>query len=452
MADNNLLYAQDYSIDSCKVVTSLGQPYELKFVLLYLTYFEDLYSNFITGQLTINDSVGLLSQLAFNGHDYLIFSFSKPGYEYKVEKTFRIFKVSDRELVNNQNETFKLHFCSEEAILSEQYKVSKSYKNTKVSDIVKDIAYNYLKIDPTKFPVTNIEDTQGVRDIIIPNLKPFEAINWLCTQGISANTTSPAYFFYENVNGYNFRTLDYMYTTPVYGVYKYEPKNLNIPDDTRVQDLSLEANNVIDYQFVNNFDSLNSINSGAFANQLITIDPLRNTFNQTNFDYMQFSSRAKMLNQYPVLANNQNRFSQTTNQTSQAVLKVATTTTGDARSPYIYTKKQDIKDLNIEFTVPYRTAELALINSVKYKITVPGDPLLTPGTVITFNLPELTRTTDGKDVDQYYSGNYLITAVKHLIDVENRFMSLLEISKESLPNKYVDPDNSQQAWSLIRSR
>jgi hypothetical protein len=78
-----------------------------------------------------------LNILNFTGNDYLFLSFRKPGDDYyRISKTFRIFSVSHRQLAKDQNENYILNFCSEENILSEQYKISKSYRNTKISDIV----------------------------------------------------------------------------------------------------------------------------------------------------------------------------------------------------------------------------------------------------------------------------------------------------------------------------
>jgi len=458
MADfqlNTQLNPQDFTLDSCKIITSLGQPYEFRFMVLYFDYYEDIYNNFITGQITINDSVGYISQLAFNGHDYLILSFSKPGDLIKITKTFRIYKISNRHLVNLQNETYTLHFCSEEAILSEQYKISKSYPNKKVSEIVNDIVINQLGTANTKFLSTNNEETTGVRDIIIPNLKPFEAINWLCTQAVSKTikTAGSAYMFFENLYGYNFKSLQTLFLGPVYKTYKFEPKNLNMPNDTRVQDLSLEATNVIGFEMISNYDTMDMINSGAYANQMLSIDLLGLNYNTTNFDYITYFNNSNKLNPYPMLANNQNRFGQSANTTYQAVLKSIITNTGDSTyNAYIKAKQPSIKDVNTDTIIPFRTAQIPQLHAIRYKISIPGDPKMTIGTVIEFNLPELTRTTDGKNIDIYYSGKFLVTAVKQSIDVENKYITIMEISKESLPNKYIDPDNAQSAWKTIRGR
>lgn len=455
MADTRQLYPQDYSLDSCKIITTLGQPYEFKPALLYINYYEDLYGNFITGDLTINDSVGFLSTLSFSGNDYLILSFSKPGIDAKVEKTFRIYKVSNRYLNKNQNETYTLNFCSEEALLSEQYRISKSYMNVKVSDVVKDVVLNKLKVDPKKFPAKNLEETKNTRNIVIPNFKGFETLNWLCTQAISkdSKTQGSSYLFFENITGFNFRSIQSMFKDSVYASYKYEPKNLTMPEDSRVQDLQKEKTNVLTFDVVSNFDTLNTVNSGFFANQLIAIDTIRLQHKIHNFDYQNYFAGAQKLNPSGLLTTAQNRLGDTANKTYNSTLKVVTTNTGELiENEYIKSHEPDVKDILIETTVPYRTAQLAHINYIKYKLTIPGDPFMTVGRVIEFLLPEITRTSDGKDPDKFYSGKYLVTAVRHSIDVENKFLTIMEISKESLPNAYAQPDNNSAAWKSVRSK
>jgi hypothetical protein len=455
MADNRQLYPQDYSLDSCKIITTLGEPYEFRPVLLYFNYYEDIYSNYITGELIINDSVGFLSTLSFSGNDFIILAFSKPGTTDKIEKTFRIYKVTDRHLTKDQNETYTLHFCSEEALLSEQYKISNSYKSAKISSIVKDVVLNKLKVDPKKFPTENIEETKNSRDIIIPNFKPFEALNWLCTQAISKDDKSKgaSYLFFENITGYNFKSLQSLFAGQVYGSYKYEPKNLNMPNDARVQDLSQEKTNVLSFEPVSHFDTLNTVNSGFFANELIAVDTIRLQYKKHDFDYSTYFAGSRKLNPNGVLTSAENRFGQTVNKTFKSTLKVVTTNTGEVReNSYIASHQPDIKDILIETTVPYRTAQLSHINYIKYKISIPGDPLMTVGRVIEFTLPEITRTSQGKDPDRFYSGKYLVTAIKHTIDVENRFVTMMEISKESLPTAYAQPDNNSPAWKSVRSK
>jgi hypothetical protein len=457
MAENQLLYPQDFNLESCKIVTALGQPFDFSKMVVEINYFEDIFNNVVTGNLFLNDSSSMLNTLGFSGNDYLILSFSKPGDETsKIEKVFRIFNVSNRAMTKDQNENYILNFCSEELVISEQYKISKSYPNQKVSDIARDIMFNKLKVRPEKFLDSNIETTKGVHNYIIPTLKPFEALNWLATRAISDSpkTKGSPYLFFENRNGYNFRSLQSLYTNPVYKTYRYEPKNLHMPDDQRVQDLNTELSNVLAYETISNYDIIDSINSGAFANRLIAIDPVRLTYTVNNFDLLNyFTPDTSKLNTFPPITNAVNRLGDTVNSTYDAVIKMATTNTGQIQNSYIKQKEPSVKPIDIETFVPFRTAQIALNNTIRYKLVVAGDPLLTVGTVIEFLFPEMRTAEDNSRIDDvYYSGNFLITAVRHKIDQENKFVSILEISKESLKVPYFNFDNTLPAWKDIRGR
>jgi hypothetical protein len=354
MADSinqiGLQYPQDFVLDSCVIVTALGQPTEFSKMVVEINYFEDIYSSTITGNLIINDSSGFLNLLGFSGNDYLVLSFGKPGLDTrKISKVFRIYSVSNRTLVKDQNENYVLNFCSEETMLSEQYKISKSYKNQKISDIVKDIMFNQMLVRKEKFDDKNIEETLGMRDIVMPNLKPFEAISWLSTQAISSSskTEGSPYLFFENYYGFNFKSLQSLYTGESYKAYKYEPKNTTLPNDARLRDFPAELTNVLTFENISNYNTLNSINTGGFANRLYAIDPIRQTYTVNDFDYWEYSMKNRGLNTFPTVTNAQNRKGDSANTTFNSVIKTATTNTGQVSSNrYIKSKSPYIKDIN----------------------------------------------------------------------------------------------------------
>jgi hypothetical protein len=96
----------------------------------------------------------------------------------------------------------------------------------------------------------------------------------------------------------------------------------------------------------------------------------------------------------------------------------------------------------METTVPNRTAQLALANFTVLKISIPGDTGITAGRTIEFKLNTLKPTKGKKDEDKFYSGKYLVTAVRHIIVSPTVFQTVLEISKESSPTDYVTRDTS----------
>jgi hypothetical protein len=48
-------------------------------------------------------------------------------------------------------------------------------------------------------------------------------------------------------------------------------------------------------------------------------------------------------------------------------------------------------------------------------------------------------------LDAFYSGKYLVTAIRHIIQ-PTAFQTVLEIAKDSTPTKYTGIDNNSSVW------
>jgi hypothetical protein len=436
-------YPQDYTLKTITLLSQFG-TYDLKNSFVELSYYEDIFSSCISGVLVITEAEGLIERFNMVGNEYLRLVFSKASDKtYAIDKLFRVYKVSNRQLVGTmQSEGYVIHFCSDELLLSEQYKVSKSYKGRGISSIVTDILQNYLKVPPKK--KLNIEPTKGVYDFIVPNFKPFEAINWLSTYALSASTgvVGADMIFFENKFGFNFASLQTLFQQPIYKTYNYKPKSFQNANETT--DDKFYA--VISYQHTDSFDTLQGISTGVFANQLITIDPLLQTHYTTNFNYNKYFDSSKKLNSHPIINGVKNRFDHALYETTQAVVKVATTNTNQKNVPYLASRPGSFsKDIFIEQYVPNRTAQLSLSNYHKITMKINGDPGASAGLTIQFDLLSMNPSTNKKEKDRFNSGKYLISAVKHSIDVAG-YTSVLEIVKDSTPKEYATPNMDQTIW------
>ena len=435
---------RDYALTTLTLLSSVT-TFDLKNSMQEISYSEDLFSNFVSGYVMIVESMGFIETLALNGTEYLRLTFSKAGDKSsQLDGLFRIYKVGRRKLEGTMyKESYFIYFCSEELMLSEQYKISKRYKNSLISDNVKDILTNYLKTPSSKIPSGNFETTYGKYDFVIPTLKPYDAINFM-TNYARPNPSNPGadMLFFENRYGFQFRSLQTMMQQEPYYVYTYKPKNINS------QDLNTNVYNVTTYEILDSFDTLNGITSGTFANQLISVNPLTREKKVTNFNYSNYQKKAKNLNPNPIIDNSINRKGDSLNQTSQSVLKLIFSNFDSKSTPAINALPGAMgNDIYAETFIPYRTAQLGLANYTRVRLSVPGDPNLTIGKVITFNL--LTRRPNSSDLDKYYSGNYFVTGVRHLIGGENlnEYKTILEITKESVPNPYPSNDNGTALWS-----
>jgi hypothetical protein len=435
-----ITYPKDYSLVNLTLLTAVTSM-DMKNILVELSYHEDIFSNHISGYLMVSDAMGYIESLNLTGNEFLRMTFGKTNQDVNwVDKLVRVYKVAKRQpQVNGNSETYSLYFCSEELLLSEQYKISKSYKQKAVSDNIIDILQNYLNV-PSK-NIGTIESSYGVYDFIIPYLKPFDAINWMSVYARPTPDKPGAdMLFFENKNGYNFRSIQSLLKQPVYHTYSYEPKNL----DKKSQDLNRQVFNVSTFEVLNTYDSLSAINSGVFANKLISADPILRRYKETEFDYAKYTNEAQTLNKYPITGIIKNRLGDELNQTPEAVLKLVFSNYNQQDVPYIKQSPGSMgHDIFAETYIPYRTAQLALANYTRVKISVPGDPGLTAGLVIGFSI--LSRNPNNKEPDQFLSGNYLVTAVRHMITM-NEYKTVLEITKESTTNKFGSIDTTSSTW------
>lgn len=410
-------YPQDASVDKLNIITS-ADTFNVRRLMVELSYYEDLYSFVVSGYVVLRDAQGIIEKLQLTGKETLEIAFGKTeSGGNAVDRKFRLYSVPNRTPIGNlRSEYIKLHFCSEELLISESTKVTKAFKGKTVSEMITNIMQEEVKTKSDLF----IQDSSGIYDFNIPTMKPFEAISWLSTYARpSMNKDAGAdMVFYETKEGFRFDSLGTLYKRPIHKTYRYDQKNVASTFEQKIT-------SVLDYQFVRAFDSLRDINSGTFANRLITIDPLNRTKITTDFKYSNYDGSS--LNRGDVVPTVEN---------SLGVLKLAVSNANQKRKESLSEGVGSLgEDIFLETTMPNRTAQLALANYTVIKMRIPGDTGLTAGSTITFNLQSLDINAQ-KQIDQYYSGKYLVTAVRHVIQSQGVFQSILEITKDSSVGEY----------------
>lgn len=438
-----LIGPTDFLLKDCKIINATGTPTEFRFVNCELNYYEDIFGNACSGNIIISDSSNYQNDGSFCGDEFLKLQLYKPGNDtgsIPLKKYCRIYKMNNRNLTKDSNENYLLNFSTEEIFVSEQRRVSKAY-NTTISNIVIDIAKNYLGItdedlgltrnsDGTSF-YANVIETLGNYHIIVPNLKPMEAINWLATLAICKDTRikGASYLFFQNKNGWNFKPLvaiygDYERYGQYYDKYWYGVKN---DGETEIFDpTGWDVKNILSYQIMDNYDTFESTQDGMFANRLLWNDNFKRLHEETKFDYVEYFKSLKELSLYKnwqpygLMSDAENRFNEKHNEVHDTVLKMGFKTQNN----------------RVDVTIPHRFAQLRIISGNRLKIAVPGDTNLTIGLIIYIELKcpapvQQSNTEPSKKTDKFYSGRYLITALHHRIDQEQNFETILELCKDS---------------------
>ncbi len=253
------MFPGDYKVTKCRLISptrGADNPIDLQkdaSAWQEINFYEDLYSPIVSGDITIQDGVGLIESVPIVGEEVLEISMatagavpspigSPAGSEADIDvkdlpnliiNRFRIYKVDPPVKINDNFRAVKLYFVSDAQITNMMVKVQKTYptaeltsykkpenpledKTYTIADMVRDIFYDAFlgKKKPANHRPTSknllVEPTKGVYSACIPNWTPFKAINFLATRALSANPYSKGanFVFYETLKGFRFVAIE----------------------------------------------------------------------------------------------------------------------------------------------------------------------------------------------------------------------------------------------------
>jgi len=429
-SDNSAFYTQTASVEGCVLHLPDGSVIDLKDMIIELSYFEDIYSFSVSGFVMIRDGLGIIEKGMLRGSEMIEINFDKYGNTRLPSKKMIAYTVKDRRPVNMTSEIYKIYFCSVDLIMNQPMAISKSYKGKGIDYIVKDILQNELK---TENEIQAIQPTFGKYDYIAPMIRPFEVISELSNYARPQNnstsgTVGADMFLFENRFGYIFASLNSLMQTEPLFTYRYEQSNLSTqktkPDETG------ESDSILSLEYVRSYNTLREVSNGAYSNRFIGVNYTTGQTFVKDFDYLKYLSQINPENGQGVQPLTQGtQF----NQRPEGFIRVIPTNSGENTVDYIKTNKGVTPDFYLQETLSLRTSQLTLANHTVLKIVVPGNAFLTVGSTVNILIHSLQieQSDDNRNLDEVYSGKYLITAARHIIQSSGVYQTVLEISKNS---------------------
>ena len=381
-----------------------------------LTLFEDIFSPTMSGSVFIQDALDLVNTLPLMGQEQLRLTLRTPTLSTTIEKTFYIYKMSSR-TADKRVQNYVLHFCSTELIQSQNTKVSKSFKGN-ISDSVVSIFRDerYLASTETIY----VDRTKNDYSFVAPYWSPIETINWLAAKSVNDQNV-PNYVFFESNQSFEFVSIDRLIRSEPIREYVYSDVDANTVYGA---DGSLEQkyNIVGRIDTAVTFDYLRNLSAGMLASKLYTFDMTTKNINVTTFDYIDDFSKSNHLDKFPIKSDQLAR----RKLASLYFIEKNNYRTGDFL-------QQGYKDFFL-----MRNALMEQMNAFKMNIYVHGRTDIKVGATIKFKMPELRQILkneiDTEGISDYYSGKYLITAIKHTI-INGEHSMVMEIVSDSFTKK-----------------
>ena len=422
---------RDVVILELKLVSSNGKVADLLSSFNAINIYEDIFQPVVTGTIQLVDGVGILSDYAIHGNEYLYITFGRPGetsIEERYTKVFRIYKIADREKIpTGQTQSYVLHFCSEELVFSNQQSISRSFTGGNTSEYVGNICLFDLKIQPNK--LVNFDISAGSTEFVLTRKKPLEAIEYFAQHSYS-QSLSP-FLFFENKYGFNFLSIESLYNrdtiaTIDFNMAKYTVESARSP--------FVNSTDVNTFRFNKNFDVVKATREGLYSSKLYTLDLIRQKYTKNEVSLLNGPTSQAMIDGFFPFNDATNRNGKALYEEFDSKVRYWLTNKGHSNLPYFISKRVRSNDTYVEETLTQRAMQIEIINNTELHCVVPGNPQYSAGYTVEFKMPAFTQNLSNERVDDpYYSGKYLITAVRHVI-VPGSLQTVLELSKNSVAN------------------
>ena len=432
-----------FKINELVIMTKAG-PIDVAGIFEELNLFDSILMPVTSGSILIRDSVGLSGKLLFDGSESILIDIAKDAKSdiATFKKAFRIYKQSGRKAEGLNNELFVLNFVSDELIFSDQQRINQSFEGT-YSKVVEKVLVDYLRVPNNQIGGV-FEPTTGIRKLVIPNLKPLDAIEWCAKRSVDQNQ-APNYMFFQNLVGFNFVSLSKLLTQPDLLDIKFEPKNQS--KGSALSEISMARA----LEVVAQTDMIEKTRSGVNAGQFIGFDPLTRTTAKKQIGFADVFNSMKHANENPNQSVVTNRAGVSATEAYDSKKSMANMDAAKQLSNYI--KKMDPTSIskidNIENWLFQRKAIINNLMNKRVKLAMPGNFQLTSGFNINLEASTFGKKEKGGDNDDpSLSGKYIIVASRHIIGYD-KHETIIEVATTSTNNDFIPVSNPQQTEQLL---
>ncbi len=449
------------------VASENSKKVDINDIVVEFNIYESTEQEFMSMDLYVTDALALTTRLPIIGSEIVDIEFKVPvsGMKEKpFQKKFRVLSIDKLEVSMKARQAEYIIRCYDPEFFSDLTEsVQKSYSEKLVTEMVKDVAKTFLKIDVDK--KLKMSDTEGKPTLTVPNLSPSQTIKSLfCRYARSKQYQDVSnYTFYSSQDTFHFTSyedlIDIKNRPADYIVDKYtlREKNLNPqanqtiseaekakttgnlnkpntepepPSESARRSKSKKPEDFLrinDFSFGNKVDMRSAIQNGMLDSTTWYINPTMRTYEKLQFNYVKDFEKMKALF---MQSNKGKGFS--VFETKSGELK---NLKGQSKEFFVMTNKgnqtisPDVEDNRYKH-LGFQNASKMMLNSIIIDVTIPGDNTRKAGDLIELAFPEYGATDDiiGEE-DAFISGMYLVTAVRHIHNIKHGYSCILHCMK-----------------------
>ena len=413
-----------------------GKTVDLSTGVILLQYWESILQDGIRATVMYGDSGNTIDDktaidgLPIVGQERVQLKFTDNNEE-TLEMVLYVNKVKPF-FDDSTKSAVALDLASKEFIMNEKVRVTKRYDG-KISEHVKTILKDVLKVDEEKITDENIEETQNNYNFLGLNKKPYYMLNYLSkasvpsTQNSDGNTAG--FLFFETSEGYQFKSIDTLLSQEKKKsiIYNETPDNggKDIPEGYDMKALDFEKENAVDVK--------NKLRMGAYSTRTVVFDPFNCKYEVLNKEAKEVEEKEGIQTageRLPVLNKefDQEGKSKEFSRTMYMLLDTGSLPTGNAEKPVATTKEQLKKSKEQNYQAQKILAQSVMrynqLFAAMNTITIAGDFSLHAGDAIFVDAPELQTDTSNDEVNKESGGLYIIADLCHFITPNETYTKL----------------------------
>jgi hypothetical protein len=436
MANNTATRAGNITRFQIYQAKNNGESVDMSPAAVDIRYYENVLSNSVSATAVIIEtgfsdkslqgqtkSTGIIDTLPIRGGEQVILEIEDKQktpnkLSFKTNNSFYVNRVRDVD-PGTQKDLYSIDLCTREFIANEQTRVVKRYDG-KISDSANRILTEVLKTQK------NVEtDTTLINYNFIGNdRKPFYVNTWLASksvpelsvEGKSARGGTAGYLFYENYDGFKFKSIDKL--------FDQKPVRKYIFNNTAEKPTGYD-DKILSYTIERDIDLQQNLTLGTYSNRSIFFDFYANDYQVRDFNVDDYQKDRIINAGKDDILYVAEEFRKPTSRLMNHVLDVGTLPLGKNPTEQLKTWKNkpysptyDAADTMVQSIMRYNQ-----MFTIKINIVVPGDFSLKAGQLIHCDFPELTIDKD-TEVNGQSGGIYMIASLCHRVTPRDTFTSL----------------------------
>ena len=479
---DNIEFAGDYRLSNIVIHNHEGEGFssnergvDIKALVQEFNLYESIYKTAMTGSVVVVDTINLIGRLPIQGTERISFKLTTPGTtdgmidcSERSGHPMHVYKLTNKQQVSEGTQIYTLHFCSREFLRDLRTKVSQSY-NGRYDQMVRSIFEDKDYLDSRKRLF--VEKTRNQDKVVIPNLSPFEAIDFMSNRALADDKSGAGFHFYETTKGFHFRSWESLCVKANKSsrepkqVFRYMAQNIDDPRLTPEKNQKL-ANKIVhdytsveSYRFLNNFHDVAANTAlGTYGHRVITHNIYDKSYKEDDYHYHKsFADTQHTDKRYNNFAIVDSPVDWDTTDDSPPRNKGVSDypesrVTVQPTTQFAHGEDTGAFGIDVSQDGIIEGERLAQSNQIhsgtKLQMTIKGQSYLQSGDLIEFQVRSVdAENTDG-DHDPQYAGHYIITKIRHRV-TDTDYIQVIECSKDSVRKRYAT--NNEKTFYGIAS-